>query len=533
MKVFAIRFGVAFLVGLILLLLEHTLARRNPRLRTLSQTILSVLSAACVVAVTWLVLNHIGFPLHLDLMEGTVLQHVERAGHLEPIYTSPSPEYVPLAYNPLYYVICAPFTWIFGMNLPLLRLVAIIGFIGSALAVFLAVWQLTKSRWWGLVALGLFAASYQVMDVYLDTAHSDSWLVCSALWGTYLIGGERSFRRNMVGLLLLVASFWFKQHGAFFAAGGLAYLTIRDGWRRSVPFWLTTVVLGPLAYLWAGPVLFGEQFHYFTWTVPAAWQEINLQTFRRFAGFIVKFHGMLALGIGLAFCAKRVFLSSRPNVWEFQIPFALLTGLLGAMDPGSSDNVFIPMSTWLILLGVLSWHELTTGFAVLNAWKLDRLALLISFGLVVFDPTTVAVSAESQKCYGEFVAFLRQLDGPVYAPTLGHLSSGYTFYPAAHWVAIEDMIRGPGRDTENHPVTRKILDPIVHPSGPAYILVNRPLDTFPFFRFLSVIFVLEEDLGDRFRPLRALPKRFDHLWPRYLYRYAPNQLNGGPQSEAD
>ena len=111
------------------------------------------------------------------------------------------------------------------------------------------------------------------------------------------------------------------------------------------------------------------------------------------------------------------------------------------------------------------------------------------------------------------------LDGPVYAPWLGQLQKGYSFYPAAHWVALEDMIRGPGRATENHPGTRALLEPSIDPGGPAYILANRPLETYPFLAFLEDYYVLESDYGDRFKALRVLPKRWDHGWPRYLYRH--------------
>ena len=31
------------------------------------------------------------------------------------------------------------------------------------------------------------------------------------------------------------------------------------------------------------------------------------------------------------------------------------------------------------------------------------------------------------------------------------------------------------------------------------------------------------DFEERFEPLRVLPARWDHGWPRYLYRYAPDE----------
>jgi 4-amino-4-deoxy-L-arabinose transferase-like glycosyltransferase len=130
--------------------------------------------------------DHLRFPFLLDLMEGTILQHVGRAAHGLAVYSWPTPDFVPLAYNPLYYYLCAPVTWVFGLDLPALRLVAVAGMAGSGAIIYLTVRKWTGSWWWGLMALGLFAAAYRVMDAYLDTAHSDSWLLCAALLGTYL-----------------------------------------------------------------------------------------------------------------------------------------------------------------------------------------------------------------------------------------------------------------------------------------------------------------------------------------------------------
>jgi hypothetical protein len=114
---------------------------------------------------------------------------------------------------------------------------------------------------------------------------------------------------------------------------------------------------------------------------------------------------------------------------------------------------------------------------------------------------------------------LRSLPGTVYAPSVGQLQSDFTFSPAAHWIALEDMIRGPGRDTRDNPNTRALLQPVWQPTGPAYILANYPLDVYPWLEFLGDYYVLEADYGDRFEALRPLPKRFEHGWPRYLYRY--------------
>src|SRR5215469_16948127 len=239
-RLFLLQVAVALLSPVLVALEATVLDHRFGRGR-LSRIALGFVAAANIGFLAFVFFNHAPFPLHLDLLEGTILQHVQRAASLQPIYPSPSSDYVPLAYNPLYYYLTVPFTWIFGERLFTLRLVAILGAIGSAAAVFVVVRQKTRSSWWGLMALGLFAAAYRAMDTYLDNGHSDSWFLCMALWGTFVLDQNRSRLANLGGILLLVSSFWFKQHGAVFAVGGLVYLTCREGLWKSSPYWLVAL----------------------------------------------------------------------------------------------------------------------------------------------------------------------------------------------------------------------------------------------------------------------------------------------------
>ena len=85
------------------------------------------------------------------------------------------------------------------------------------------------------------------------------------------------------------------------------------------------------------------------------------------------------------------------------------------------------------------------------------------------------------------------------------------------------MIRGPGRDTRDHPNTRRLLEPALNPDGPAFVLANYTFEGYAWLAFLNDYYVLETDFGERFKPLRVLPARWDHGWPRYLYRYAPKE----------
>jgi len=81
------------------------------------------------------------------------------------------------------------------------------------------------------------------------------------------------------------------------------------------------------------------------------------------------------------------------------------------------------------------------------------------------------------------------------------------------------MVRGPGLDARNHPNTRNLLEPALRPGGTAYVLANDPLQKLKVTAFLEESYVLDRDFGDRFKFLGVLPKRWDHGWPQYLYRY--------------
>lgn len=504
-------FGGGILLGL----------RRESNLSRVFLNLIAIYAGAWILFMAYLWVNHIDFPLNLEAMELTVVQHFQRAVAGQPIYVEPSPGFVPLAYAPFYYYFSIPFAWLFGANLFTLRLVAILGMLGAEIVIFLAVKKETQSAWWGMIAVGLFAAAYRVMDTYLDNAHSDSWLLFCALLGCYLISLNKSRSVNLLGVLALIASFWFKQHGALFAMGGVLYLTWRDGLKNSLPYWVTAGALGPALYLLAPTLFFGSLFHYYTLTVPSSWSHLNVDAVARYVVFIVTNYPALA-GIGVSASVMYVFKQkNKASIWYFTLPFALLSGFMGALDPGSNNNVFIPMGVWFILTGVIGMAMFLGEFPTARKWSLHLAALGLSFALFFYNPTSVIVSSHADEAYQDFVGYLNSLDGPVYAPWVGQLQEGYTFEPAVHWVPMEDLIRGPGAEDEDVRIVQGLLDPVIRPEGTAYILTNYPLENDPLLFFLTDDYRLVTDLGDRFAALSTLPKRYNLEYPRYLYQYTP------------
>lgn len=96
----------------------------------------SVVNLGVVLA---LFLDHVRFPLNLELMEGELVNHVRRLLDGKPLYPPPSSDFVALAYNPLYYVMSAPVAWVFGSDRTTLRWLSILGASGSGALIYLLV----------------------------------------------------------------------------------------------------------------------------------------------------------------------------------------------------------------------------------------------------------------------------------------------------------------------------------------------------------------------------------------------------------
>ncbi len=451
-----------------------------------------------------------------------------------PIYPPPRAQYVAMTYNPFFPLLTAILSAFFGLSAATLRLTAILGTLGAWGVIFFAVRKETRSNLFGLLAVGLFANAYFVLDFYADYANADSWMLFTSLLGLYIVQLNRSRRLNLLGIIILCVAFWFKQHGALLLGAGVLYLTWKNGILQSIPYWITAAILGPAAFITLGPLAFGQDFLYFTYRVPSAWSTFGSDTLGRFIGHVVR-HWLVLAGVsGLAILQTLVSRFKQMNIWVFSLPFTVLIGFLGVLDPGSENNNFITMDVWFIIVGTITLAQIAQKGSnrfmrserLVNGLVIAGIAL--AFVANLYDIRRAIVPpVEAWREYDDLVKMVNSLDGIVYMPFVGQLPSGARLPYVAHWVQLEDMVRGPGREIRANPVIMSILKPLSYPPGNnAYILTDYPLGADLLLGFLEPDYGFVADLGDRFKLLRALPGRISGTtWPRYLYAHQDNHPN--------
>jgi hypothetical protein len=270
-------------------------------------------------------------------------------------------------------------------------------------------------------------------------------------------------------------------------------------------------------YVLAPEAIFGAGFHYFTWHVPSGWAQFGPHTIPRVLLYEAAFYPVLAV-VALA-GAWRAVRTREIGLFELQLAASALTALMGSLDPASSYNVYVPLAAFTIVYGVSELARLSERVPTWHGVRPAAVIALLAFATLLHDPRDFWIPDSARASYLDLQSIVRALPGKVYAPGIGQFSDGPQLFPAAHWVALDDMLRGPRHTAADSALSRSMLDPIRHPATTAYVLTNKPLATLaPPVNELADSYSLVKDYGSRFSALTALPRRFNHGYPRYLYR---------------
>ena len=125
----------------------------------------SVWYVGVYLVVAW---QRLPYPFELEWMEGGSVDHVVRVLRHENLYIPPQIAFIPFEYPPLYFYVSALVAKIVGIGYFPLRLVSF----ASSLLCFAAIYKIVKaesrSTFSGILAAGLFAATFRISGAWFD-----------------------------------------------------------------------------------------------------------------------------------------------------------------------------------------------------------------------------------------------------------------------------------------------------------------------------------------------------------------------------
>ena len=399
-------------------------ARRAFPLWRVSRMVVVVAALAPIAIYVYVAVRRLDYPFELEWLEGGEVEIVNRVVHGQAIYVAPSLHYVPYPYPPFFIWVSAAFAKVLGVGFLAPRLVSFL----ASLGVLALLWQLVRRETGdivsGLVAAGLFAATYQTSGAYFDLARVDSLFLVLLLAAVAVARRGQTWQAGgLIGVLLFL-SFFSKQTALIAALPLLVYLV---AFRRRVGIaaCLTLGALLGVSTLALDHASHGWYDYYVFEELPS--QGINAHAIESFvpkslfrpAGWAVVL-GLVGLAVGLF--ARRggrvaVLEDTAPN-WPFWI--AVGAGLVGAswlslVHAGGSSDVLMPAYAAVAAFAGLAYHELTRSPSRYRALLGTTLAIVIAVQVAQLARGSLheIPSAASTEAGHRFIALVSSLPGQV------------------------------------------------------------------------------------------------------------------------
>ena len=386
----------------------------------------AVVGLASVAAYLAVVLQRIGYPYELTYFEGSTVEVAGRVAAGQPLYGPPTTEYTPWPYPPLYFWLSGALAKVTGVDLTTMRVVSVAASIAVLVLLALIVRRAGGSTVAGIVAAGLYAATYRVSGAFADTARVDSLFLALLLAAVFVGMRARTWRGGMwLGAVLLLA-FLTKQNALLVAAPMLLWLLVR---RRSVGVGATaTLGVGVVASTLVGNLLTdGWYARYVVEQLPTqSWSLRWLWAFW-YEDLLVPF-AVSAVVVVVAFVVRRVRPRSEPGgryAWSEDYAYlaAGAVGMLAAswvarLHEGGYANVSMPAQAAVagaLSLLLAAWLRSGSETATV-AWVVAGLLAVqvVTMSLAHID---VVPSQQDRDAGDRFIATLRQLPGSVLVPT--------------------------------------------------------------------------------------------------------------------
>ncbi len=414
---------------------------------------------AYIIAYLYLVFFRIQYPFELEWMEGGSVDHVSRILSGQKLYVTPSLEFIPYVYTPLYFYLSAFVSTIVGVGLMPLRFVSFIASLGSFLFIFLIVKQETKNEYASILATCLFAATFQISGAWFDLARVDSLFLFFLLVAIYLIRFKTSPGFYFLAGVFISLSFLTKQTALIISLPIMFYCILVD-LRRSYFF------VGTVVAIIGGSTLLLNYIHdgwynYYILDLPGQHPIIKR--------FLVEFWLVdIVLPLAIAFSISIFYLLDQLSDFKKDRLFYLLLaiGMLGGawfsrLHSGGVENVLFPAYAIISILFGLGLNKALEYVQIAPAAKQELmrsyiyLVCIIQFASLVYNPLSLILSQKDAEQGREFINKLAQIEGEILLPYHGYLPTLAGKRSFAQHMAIVDILRA-----DEGPIKNKLINEI-------------------------------------------------------------------------
>jgi 4-amino-4-deoxy-L-arabinose transferase-like glycosyltransferase len=368
-------------------------------------------------------LSRIYYPFELEWMEGASFDTVQRVLEGKPIYTHPSPAYVPPIYGPVYFYACAAVAAVLGGDgFFSLRLVSLLAAVGTLLLIYLLVLHETRDRFAAFIAAGLFAATFHLSGGFLDLARVDTLFLCLSVASVYLLRTQLSSAGWIACGVTLALAYLTKQT-AFILVVALALVCLTLYWRR-LPFLVLPFVLIVGATLLLFQASSDGWYAYFVLSLGGQGQGER--------SMLLDFWRVDLVPLGIAFLVMLWMLYSLLRQgqladFRFYLPITIAmicAAWFGRLRSGGWVNVLLPAFAMLSIMLGMGLHRLLSVShsrkAVLQT--ATCVLCLIQFGVLAYDPADHLPSAADRAAGDKLVSQLAAAEGEVMVFAHGHLA---------------------------------------------------------------------------------------------------------------
>ena len=392
----------------------------SPRILAALRLLLATVSALMVVLFVYTALRRLHYAFEYDWIEDGMLASVRHIRAGLPLYSAPGTAFTPYLYTPIYLYLAAAFSRVMGLGYAPLRLLSLLSTLGCFAVIYALVFRELRRHLAALAAVGLFAASYPVVQGAFDLGRVDMLYLFFVLLAFYVT----RFGNPALAALLWVLAFQTKQ-----GVLPIALLALCYDWQRPRRVLLG---LGSFIAILAASILWlnhasGGWYRYYVFQTAGGFGWSRVQAAHFLTADLLGACGIAVLVIVAAWLAAPIAtITTRTRMRSRPFSFYAL-GSLGMIaftaylraHRGANVNSLLPMYAWIAVLFGLAlarlFPALETQDSPASRAAVALLLLAASVQLLVhlYSPGEFLPTPPERAEREAFEQQLRDIPGPV------------------------------------------------------------------------------------------------------------------------